>query len=306
MQPIRKGSSKVVFGTNVAGQCVIDDSGETSVLNYGPIPGFQSGRIRQARLSQMRSMFTLLHRHGIPTHVISLDDKAGIRVREVQVRDLPLLSSPADDTPRQVGLEALIRTRISKKFLGRIERGEVDRSQIILAEGEELDLNARLAVPFVEFSAKWIEGDPYLSDEQAMVIGELGPTELHELKYFGAKVGQIVSEFLLRSDYLLVDFKIEVAVDPKTASFIMIDALTLDEMGLIWHGEEYGKNPLRSHYENHHPGFVAAFKAALEAGLPKEEWPEMPPLPGEVMQGHQNRYIWAAQDFERHLVVMDD
>lgn len=306
MQPTRKGSSKVVFGTKVAGQCVIDDSGETSVLNYGPIPGFQSGRIRQARLSQMRSMFTLLRRHGIPTHVISLDDRAGIRVREVQVRDLPLLSPPADDTPRQVGLEALIRTRISKKFLGRIERGEVDRSQIILAEGEKLDLNAGLAVPFVEFSAKWIEGDPYLSDDQAMEVGEIDAAELRRLRDFAATIGSIVSEFLLRSDYLLVDFKIEVAVDPRTGDFIMIDALSLDEMGLIWHGEQYGKNPLRSHYECQHPGFVAAFKEALEAGLSRDEWPEMPPLPGEVMQGHENRYIWAAQDLERDLVVMDD
>lgn len=299
--PTRRGSSKIVVGTNVPGQCVMEDTGDTSVLDYGPIPGFRSGRIRESRTSQMRSFFTLLHCGGIPTHVISLDDRRGILVREVQVQDLPLLSPPAPDTPRQVGVEVLIRTRISKKFLERIKRGEVDLNQIVLAEGEELTVGARLAVPYVEFSAKWIKGDPYLSDEQAMEIGELDSTELQTLRDFATRVGSIVAEFVSGCDYLPVDFKIEVAVDPRTGGFIMIDALTLDEMGLIYRAEQYGKNPLRSYYELKHPEWLIFFKTAVNAGLPKAEWPKMPSLPVEVMQSHEDRYTWAAQDFARHL-----
>lgn len=301
MQQIRKGSSKTVLGTDVPGQCIIDDSGETSVANYGPIPDFKSRRVAQARLSQMRSFFTLLHCSGIPTHVISLDDRRGILVREVQVRDLPLLSPSADDTPRQVGLEVLIRTRISDKFDGRIKRGEVSSEQIIVAEGEEVASNARLDVPYVEFSAKWIQGDPYLSDEQAMEIGELSSTELQRLRDFATRIGSVVAEFVSGCGYLPVDFKIEVAVDPRTGGFIMIDALTLDEMGLIYRAEQYGKNPLRSYYELKHPEWLISFKTAVHAGLPKAEWPKMPSLPVEVMKSHEDRYAWAAQDFARHL-----
>ena len=300
--PTRRGSSKIVIGTDTPGQCMLDDSGDTSVLDYGPIPNFKSDRVRNARLSHMRSFFALLRYHEIPTHLIYMAGWPELLVREVRIQDQPLLSPPALNTPRQVGLEVLIRTRISKKTQERIERGEIDVSTLVLAEGETLTTDAILAVPYVEFSAKWIKGDPYLSDKEAMEIGELDPVKLQELKEFGVRIGKIVDNFLHNCGYLLVDFKIEVAIDPETNGFIMIDALTLDEMGLIYRAEQYGKNPLRRYYQDNHPNWVAAFKQAVKAGLPKSQWPKMPLLPLRERKAHENRYLWAAQDFEKAVV----
>lgn len=280
------------------------DRGTTSVNNYGAIPNFTSGKIRDARLSQMRTIFTLFKHHGISTHVVELGEGEGILVREVRVRDLPLLSPSLKDVPRQVGLEVLVRTRLSKKTIRRIEAGEIPRDQIVLAEGEEFVPGARLATPYVEFSAKWIDGDPYLSDRDAMIIGRMGSASLDKLRDFGARIGRILSEFCEKAGYDLVDFKIEVAIDPVTGDFMLIDALSLDEMGLMKDGVEYGKNPIRNYYKINHPDWVKALNEAIEAGLPKEEWPKMPPLPEEEMQAHEVRYGWAADDFKKALAAM--
>lgn len=301
--PERIGSSKKMLGTTIPGVIIQVDLGTTSVLNYGAIPGFVSRDIRTARLSQMRTIFKVLQKYDVPTHLVDLNEGYGVGVREVRVQDLPLLSEPVhgEGAPWQIGLEVLIRTRISAKFLGRIKRGEVDRHRIILADGEELKVGAKLAVPYVEFSAKWIEGDPYLSDEKAMEIGEIGPAAIRQLRQFAERIGVILRDFCASAGYDLVDFKIEVAYDPMIRGFMLIDGLSLDEMGLVKDGVEYGKIPLRRYYEENHPEWVAALNDAIKKRRPKETWPTIPPLPKSEQKAHVFRYVKAATDFEAAL-----
>ena len=288
----RIGSSQVTEATCMEGVVTQRDNLTTSVFDRGPIPGFESGRIGRMRVAHTYAMFTLLGRNGVKTHCISkLKNDEGLRVREVRVRNLPLLSPEALVTPRMIGLEVLVRTRVSKKFYDRIMRGEVDRDEVILPPGEELRPGVWLLVPYVEFSTKWDDVDGYLLDDDAKRIGKLGTEALEKLKKFASGIGIILEKFCARCGYELVDFKIEVAVDPETDEFIVIDRLSLDEMGVTKDGVHYGKNPIRDHYKVEESKFYNALQEAQERYPDdKSKWPEMPPLPEQLKIDQIFRY----------------
>jgi len=221
-------------------------------------------------------------------------------VEEAIVGDLPLLSGKAN--LKMIGLEMLFRVRASKKFCARVKRGEVIRPPDVWPPDRELEPNDLLFEPFVEASTKWEKVDRYLSPEEAAKYVDLTVYELFSLYQWVSRIAERLSELYGCIGATLIDGKVEVAKDIQTGEFVIIDGISLDELGVVYNGTEYGKNPLRNWYKENHPEWYQALQQA-QKDHPDDpsKWPEYTPLDPEVAFGHVERYKFIASRLENVL-----
>ncbi len=195
---------------------------------------------------------------------------------------------------RLLPLELLFRFIITKKFLGRIENGSVDRGTVegLLAPGQTIELGARLRSPYIECSTKHQAADTYISDVAAAILADISMEVL----------GQVYDEVRRAADFLkllfrqvgfdLADGKIEGAI-LNDGTLVITDSISPDELRLIGNdGKSYDKDPVREWYETTHPVWTNMVKQAKIAHpTNKDSWPKyMDAPPMEIVEETILRY----------------
>ncbi len=117
-----------------------------------------------------------------------------------------------------------------------------------LAKKFNLKEGVQLKKPLVEFFYKKDElGDPFISDEQALVLGFVESQKtLDDLKSRALKINELLIQFFDKCEISLVDFKLEFGFDLKN-NILLADEITPDSCRL-WNkktGEKMDKDRFR-------------------------------------------------------------
>lgn len=160
-------------------------------------------------------LFQLMKRAQIPTHWIDRVDETTIRAHKLFI----------------IPLEVVVRNRLAgstAKKLG-IPEGKI------------------LAWPLVEFYYKNDAlQDPFLSDDQVLMLEIATKNEIDKLKGLALQVNQVLKEVFLKISLDLVDFKIEFGKN-KMGQIFLADEISPDSMRL-WDketGERMDKDRFR-------------------------------------------------------------
>jgi phosphoribosylaminoimidazole-succinocarboxamide synthase len=295
----RRGSSKDIWKTlgdkgEVTGVYFVF-SDRVSVFDVGPLPVLFPG-LGQLRCAISGRMFQALNSAEFNTHYVSHDIE--LARMDVKPINIPAFTPPVDYGDVAVGtmlpVEFLCRRMLTQKFIGRIERGEVDRAYIEkLMVFSEFHESTVLNPPFVECSTKYEDADRYITNTEAAEL--IGKDEVWLTKYCYPRVeaifGFLHGFFRSEGGFLIRDGKIEMAV-MFDGRVIMVDSISPDELGLIDAvGRLADKNILRLYIIEHYPEWYSALEKAKKLyPRDKSKWPPYPKdlvLPKELL----NEYI---------------
>lgn len=171
-----EGKAKKVFATDNPDVLIVDYKDDATAFNgekKGTIVG--KGAINNRMTNYL---FQQLEKEGIPTHFIE-----EISDRETAVKKVSI-----------VPLEVIIRNVAAGSFSKRlgVEEGTV------------------FAEPTIEFSYKNDAlGDPFINDYFARVLDLATWEELEIIKKYAFRINEVLTEYFLKADLCLVDFKIE-------------------------------------------------------------------------------------------------
>ena len=171
-----EGKAKKVFATDNPDVLIVDYKDDATAFNgekKGTIVG--KGAINNRMTNYL---FQQLEKEGIPTHFIE-----EISDRETAVKKVSI-----------VPLEVIIRNVAAGSFSKRlgVEEGTV------------------FAEPTIEFSYKNDAlGDPLINDYFARVLDLATWEELETIKKYAFRINEVLTEYFLKADLCLVDFKIE-------------------------------------------------------------------------------------------------
>ena len=171
-----EGKAKKVFVTDNPDVLIVDYKDDATAFNgekKGTIVG--KGAINNRMTNYL---FQQLEKEGIPTHFIE-----EISDRETAVKKVSI-----------VPLEVIIRNVAAGSFSKRlgVEEGTV------------------FAEPTIEFSYKNDAlGDPLINDYFARVLDLATWEELEIIKKYAFRINEVLTEYFLKADLCLVDFKIE-------------------------------------------------------------------------------------------------
>ena len=171
-----EGKAKKVFATDNPDVLIVDYKDDATAFNgekKGTIVG--KGAINNRMTNYL---FQQLEKEGIPTHFIE-----EISDRETAVKKVSI-----------VPLEVIIRNVAAGSFAKRlgVEEGTV------------------FTEPTIEFSYKNDAlGDPLINDYFARVLDLATWEELETIKKYAFRINEVLTEYFLKADLCLVDFKIE-------------------------------------------------------------------------------------------------
>ena len=171
-----EGKAKKVFATDNPDVLIVDYKDDATAFNgekKGTIVG--KGAINNRMTNYL---FQQLEKEGIPTHFIE-----EISDRETAVKKVSI-----------VPLEVIIRNVAAGSFSKRlgVEEGSV------------------FVEPTIEFSYKNDAlGDPLINDYFARVLDLATWEELEIIKKYAFRINEVLTEYFLKADLCLVDFKIE-------------------------------------------------------------------------------------------------
>ena len=171
-----EGKAKKVFATDNPDVLIVDYKDDATAFNgekKGTIVG--KGAINNRMTNYL---FQQLEKEGIPTHFIE-----EISDRETAVKKVSI-----------VPLEVIIRNVAAGSFAKRlgVEEGTV------------------FTEPTIEFSYKNDAlGDPLINDYFARVLDLATWEELEIIKKYAFRINEVLTEYFLKADLCLVDFKIE-------------------------------------------------------------------------------------------------
>lgn len=171
-----EGKAKKVFATDNPDVLIVDYKDDATAFNgekKGTIVG--KGAINNRMTNYL---FQQLEKEGVPTHFIE-----EISDRETAVKKVTI-----------VPLEVIIRNVAAGSFSKRlgVEEGTV------------------FAEPTIEFSYKNDAlGDPLINDYFARVLDLATWEELEIIKKYAFRINEVLTEYFLKADLCLVDFKIE-------------------------------------------------------------------------------------------------
>ena len=171
-----EGKAKKVYLTDDPDVLIVDYKDDATAFNgekKGTIVG--KGAINN-RMSNY--LFKQLEKEGIPTHLIEeLSD------RETAVKKVSI-----------VPLEVIVRNVAAGSFSKRLG----------VPEGTEF------TEPTIEFSYKNDElGDPLINEYFARALNLASWDEIETIKKYAFKTNEVLKEFFLAAELLLIDFKIE-------------------------------------------------------------------------------------------------
>ncbi|RDU72160.1 phosphoribosylaminoimidazolesuccinocarboxamide synthase [Helicobacter brantae] len=148
-----------------------------------------------------QALFELLESKGIATHYVKLIENHIMLCKKIEM----------------IPLEVVVRN---------IATGSLTK-RLGLEEGRSL--------PFalVEFYYKDDAlGDPLLNDEHCLILGAVRDREvLQELREMGKRINEILSEFFISRDLVLVDFKLEFGFSEE-GELLLADELSPDNLRL--------------------------------------------------------------------------
>lgn len=175
-EQLYEGKAKKVFATDDPALVIVsykDDATALDGLKKGTIAG--KGVVNN-KMSDF--LFSLLEKHGVPTHFVKeLNDREAL-VKKVSI----------------VPLEVIIRNVSAGSFAKRygVEEGIVFKS------------------PTIEFSYKNDDlHDPLLNEYHALALNLASREEIDEIKAMAFKVNDILKEYFLSLNVKLIDFKLE-------------------------------------------------------------------------------------------------
>lgn len=175
-EQLYEGKAKKVFATDDPALVIVtykDDATALDGLKKGTIAG--KGVVNN-KMSDF--LFSLLEKHGVPTHFVKeLNDREAL-VKKVSI----------------VPLEVIIRNVSAGSFAKRygVEEGIVFKS------------------PTIEFSYKNDDlHDPLLNEYHALALNLATREEIDEIKAMAFNVNDILKEYFLSLNVKLIDFKLE-------------------------------------------------------------------------------------------------
>lgn len=171
-----EGKAKKVYATENEDYCIVsykDDATAFNGLKKGSIAG--KGAINNRVTNYMMK---LLEEKGIPTHFVEeLNDRETV-VKKVKI----------------IPLEVIVRNIAAGSFSKRFG----------VPEGQ------KLLIPTLEYCYKDDElGDPMVNDYHILACGWATKEELDTISAYVFKINEIMMEFFLKANILLVDFKLE-------------------------------------------------------------------------------------------------
>ncbi len=171
-----EGKAKKVYATENEDYCIVsykDDATAFNGLKKGSIAG--KGAINNRVTNYMMK---LLEEKGVPTHFVEeLSDRETV-VKKVKI----------------VPLEVIVRNIAAGSFSKRFG----------VPEGQ------KLLTPTLEYCYKDDElGDPMVNDYHILACGWATKEDLDTISAYTFKINEIMKEFFLKANILLVDFKLE-------------------------------------------------------------------------------------------------
>lgn len=171
-----EGKAKKVFATDNPDYVVVDYKDDATAFNglkKGAIAG--KGEINN-RLTN--HFLTLLEKEGVSTHLVKELDGRKTLVKKVEI----------------VPVEVIVRN---------IAAGSMSK-RLGIPEGTDLPF------PVVEYSYKNDElGDPMVNDSHILAMGLCSREELDKIEAMALKINQVLKDYLIQHDIILVDFKVE-------------------------------------------------------------------------------------------------
>lgn len=171
-----EGKAKKVFKTSGSGKYWIEYKDDATAFN-----GEKKGKIEgKATLNnEISSIFlSLLKEKGVENHFIKKISSTEQLVQQVEI----------------IPIEVVVRN---------IAAGSLSK-RLGWKEGKAL------SQPLVEFYYKNDElGDPFINHDHIYILGLATEAELAEIRKHALKINEILKEFLLSKDLILVDFKLE-------------------------------------------------------------------------------------------------
>ncbi len=193
-QQLYEGKAKKVYATDSPDFYIVSYKDDATAFN-GEKRGTIVGKgVVNNKMSN--TLFALLEQQGIPTHYVeTLSD------RETLVKAVKIIP-----------LEVVVRNLAAGSMAKRLG----------LEEGTELKH------PIVEFYYKNDElGDPLVTDDQIDALGWATEEERNQIKSLALKVDEVLSEYLLKRNVLLVDFKLEFGRD-NAGNLLLADEISPD------------------------------------------------------------------------------
>lgn len=177
-----EGKAKKVFSTTNPDEVIVEYKNSLTAFNAQKKGEFAGKGALNRDITSF--LFQALAKKGIPTHWI--EDMQEHRMRVQKLKIIPL----------EVVVRNILAGSLAKK-LGRDE-GEV------------------LSRPLVEFYFKDDAlGDPFLSEDQAMVLKIADEKTLQELKKKALEINQALTPIFAKAGLKLVDFKLEFGTNPQ-------------------------------------------------------------------------------------------
>ncbi|MBO2521833.1 MAG: phosphoribosylaminoimidazolesuccinocarboxamide synthase [Firmicutes bacterium] len=190
---------RIVFKDDVTGtEEGIDPGGNTVV---GSIAGKGEAALRLSVY-----FFSLLKRHGVPTHFVSADVESRSLIAKKAVWN---------------GLEFIVRFKAYGSFVRRFGR--------YVREGADLG-------GLVEITLKDDErGDPVIVDEAVAALGLLSLEQVREAKALARRAAEVIRDDLAEKGLELLDIKFECGI--VDGRLVIIDDISTDNMRVVRDGK---------------------------------------------------------------------
>jgi phosphoribosylaminoimidazole-succinocarboxamide synthase len=215
MTPLYEGKAKRLFPTDQADELLMEFKDSATAFNGAKKAEFENkGRFNKALTTLL---YKTLEARGVPTHFIRDAGEIAIIVKKVSI----------------IPIELVVRNIIAGSLAKRLGR----------QEGEPL------RQPLIELYFKDDAlGDPMINEDHVRELNLATPQELAQLKEFGLKINELLTDIFAGAGLTLVDFKLEfgrLAADPAT--LVLADEISPDTCRL-WDartGEKMDKDRFR-------------------------------------------------------------
>lgn len=189
-----EGKAKKVYRTDDPRYYIIEYKDEATAFD-GKKKGIIQGKgTINNKVSAV--FFQLLEENGVPTHFVELLSPTEMLVKKVEI----------------IPLEVIVRNYAAGSISKRLG----------LEEGLKFDH------PVVEFSYKNDElGDPMVNNYHILAMKLATEEEINTLTQQALRVNQILSQFLLKKNIILVDFKLEFGKTPE-GNIVLADEISPD------------------------------------------------------------------------------
>jgi len=279
---------------------VFEFSDRYSVFDYGSMPDRIDGK-GEALCLMGAYNFRKLEEQGIKTHLIELEEKNRMKVKVVNVITE---GEPEEYKNMMVPLEIIYRNYLGEgsSVFRRLKKGKIEPSDLGLDKYPEVD--SKMDPPIIDFSTKYEKFDRYFKnlDEVKEHTG-FEDDMIDLIKEKAVEVNEFINRRAKELGWKHLDGKVEMALN-SDGELMLADVLgTLDEDRFEYNGVKLSKQMLRNYYRG--TDWAEKMEEAKDNDLPKEEWPEPPKLPEELIKFVSDMYKAAANEWtgEEHFDV---